>query len=350
MNPDLSLTIQKVCEQYYRERDRFEKLATAIQRICEDMLANAGISAFVTSRAKTVDSFSGKLKRYVEKDNTEKIEKFKRADDPLCAVGDLSGVRIATYVEADVERVVELIKLKWGERCIDTELKNKNSGYRATHCQVYLPPNEAALPIYENISNTSAEIQVCSMLGHVWNEIEHDIIYKFNVNPEDKAMAIEHLRSLLDSTQEGDGYIESLIGIKCKSVASLMTNDVVSVFKKYNIDIYDQELIAVLSESVRLGYDTAEKIYYLFLESGGHEAIKLLNVCLKSFGELNELACKGSNLLLASLLHEHTRDLHALYGDSADNRSISRRVHKYVCLAYNANFGSRGVQPRMFLE
>ncbi len=56
----------------------------------------------------------------------------------------------------------------------------------------------------------SCEIQVCSMLAHVWNELEHDLIYKpqsGQTSREEK----EFLRILGNQTLAGDGVISEIL-------------------------------------------------------------------------------------------------------------------------------------------
>jgi ppGpp synthetase/RelA/SpoT-type nucleotidyltranferase len=49
--------------------------------------------------------------------------------------------------------------------------------YRATHCQVALKAEDLVEP-FDNLEGITCEIQVCSLLAHVWNELEHDLVYK----------------------------------------------------------------------------------------------------------------------------------------------------------------------------
>ena len=94
-------------------------------------------------------------------------------------MGDLSAVRIATYVETDRPKVVAKLKdyftLVGAPDVKDGVAKSKF--YRATHVQVKLPARDLVAP-YDNLEDVECEIQVCSMLAHVYNEIEHDLGYK----------------------------------------------------------------------------------------------------------------------------------------------------------------------------
>jgi hypothetical protein len=83
------------------------------------------------------------------------------------------------------------------------------SFYRATHCQVALLDDDRG-PGYENLDGDSCEIQVSSLLAHVWNEIEHDLGYKplaGDLNDGEKR-ALDALGHL---TRAGDGTIVNLL-------------------------------------------------------------------------------------------------------------------------------------------
>ena len=101
--------------------------------------------------------------------------------DALGRVSDLAGVRISTYLEADRDRVVqEITKLFDGPNggLAVIEKKDKSGTlYRATHCQVALKEEDLEEP-NDNLKGLTCEIQVCSLLAHVWNELEHDLVYK----------------------------------------------------------------------------------------------------------------------------------------------------------------------------
>jgi len=62
----------------------------------------------------------------------------------------------------------------------------------------------------KNLLDTPCEIQVCSLLAHVWNEIEHDLGYKpasGDLSEEER----EYLAELAQKTREGDKIISRLV-------------------------------------------------------------------------------------------------------------------------------------------
>ncbi len=176
--------IEQVVARYWREYDRYVKLAGRVGDLCRNLVSENTIRAQVVYRAKAPDRLRGKLKKYQSR--IPPLPDLENVDGCFGRIGDLAGVRITTYEERDRAQVVELIEEAFGgpdgnvsPAC---EVKDKHAGdrknyYRATHCQVVLPQEEL-VGVYENLKGLSCEIQVCSLLAHVWNEIEHDLRYK----------------------------------------------------------------------------------------------------------------------------------------------------------------------------
>ena len=160
--------IAEAVARYARERDRYLKLAALVADICRsDIVESNVIRAQVTSRAKSIKSFEGKLKRLSKKPE----KSCTTVDEVFAKIGDLAGVRIATYQPESEDRVIEEVQKRFsgtdGEN-VSVEKKDKlpEGFYRAIHCQVFLLADEL-VGTYENLKGTSCEIQVCSMMTHV---------------------------------------------------------------------------------------------------------------------------------------------------------------------------------------
>lgn len=171
--------IQQAVQRYEREYDRYAKLAARVADICRAELVEANaLRAQVTFRAKSPRSFEGKLRR--------KRERFGSVDEVFGQLPDLAAARIATYEKDDELRVVRELRKRFigpdGATEAKAELKDKHEQdstnfYRATHLEVVLPERDL-IGVYANLRGTVCEVQVCSMMAHVWNEIEHDLGYK----------------------------------------------------------------------------------------------------------------------------------------------------------------------------
>lgn len=200
--------INECVSRYERERDRYEKLANSVYEICLDIVNNK-LTVRATVHRRTKDPRSLKNKITKNKDKYESIEDFFKK------ISDLAGVRITTYRESDRKKVVAEIEDRFKKdpnKDEMTEIKDKQEQgrhYRATHCQIVL--HEDFLDGGNaNLRNTTCEIQVCSLLAHVFNEVEHDLQYK-----EMNGQLSETEKALLDQigllTKAGDHSIEQLL-------------------------------------------------------------------------------------------------------------------------------------------
>jgi ppGpp synthetase/RelA/SpoT-type nucleotidyltranferase len=206
-------TIAEAVARYQREYDRYLKLCSRVADICryEIVEANA-MRAHVTFRAKGPKSLEAKLRKFAQ---TGK-KSMPTADSVFDQVRDLAAVRVATYVQTDERKVTEAICKRFAggdATAVVVDLKDKHASdpqnfYRATHLEVYLPAPDI-VGTYSNVHGVPCEIQVCSMMAHVWNEIEHDIGYKPTGDLSDlektTLVNIGHL------TRSGDGMISQLL-------------------------------------------------------------------------------------------------------------------------------------------
>ncbi len=197
--------IDVAVERYRREVDRYGKLVDLVANLCRELIADNAIPATVQSRVKDVDRLRRKLRKY--------RDEYASVDEVFDGLKDLGGVRIATYVESDRDRVAtEVVRRFTGPGGGDVQPAVKDGTetfYRATHCQVALADEDLG-PGYENLRRDSCEIQICSLLAHVWNELEHDLEYKpqsGDLSDEEKR-ALEALGNL---TRAGDNIIVNLL-------------------------------------------------------------------------------------------------------------------------------------------
>lgn len=206
-------TIAEAVARYQREYDRYLKLCSRVADICryEVIEANA-IRAHVTYRAKGHKSLETKLRKFAQ---TGK-KSMPTVDSVFDQVRDLAAVRVATYVQTDESKVTDAIAKRFtglnGDAVVvdlkDKHATNPQNFYRACHLEVYLPSQDI-VGTYSNVAGVPCEIQVCSMMAHVWNEIEHDIGYKPTGDLSDlEKTALVNIGHI---TRSGDGMISQLL-------------------------------------------------------------------------------------------------------------------------------------------
>lgn len=217
-SPDL---ISPAVDRYRRERDRYVKLADRVSEICRnDICEQNAIRAQVTFRVKSIKSFEGKLRRF----STREDRNYTDLDEIFAAISDLAGVRIAAYQFEDCEKLVEHLKQVFrgpdGELLIDKKdrhLQDRSNFYRAIHAQVCLSEDEL-IGTYDNVADISCEVQICTMIAHVWNEIEHDIGYKPELGgpSEDEKKLLDMLGH---TVRQGDQQISMLLAAHAHRVS-----------------------------------------------------------------------------------------------------------------------------------
>ena len=172
--------IDQSVERYWREYDRYTKLAEFVGELCRTLLDANVIRGSVQWRAKNPDRMRAKLVKY--KLSGAHADEFTDLDSVFQVLKDLAGARITTYVEDDRERVVQLVIKEFAgfghDGAVTPDKKDRPPDfYRATHCMVQIK-NEDLVGRYANLKGLGCELQVCSLLAHVYNEIEHDLRYK----------------------------------------------------------------------------------------------------------------------------------------------------------------------------
>ncbi len=161
--------------EYARRRPRLLAAEPVFAARVTDVLDDGGINYLsVTSRTKTVASFAEKAQR-------RGPEGERLYPEPMARITDQVGLRVITYVHADVAAVAELLHdsarvledRDWGR---ETASEGR-FGYASRHLLLALDDDEAT-------DGLIAQVQIRTVLQHAWAEFEHDIRYKGTVPPE----------------------------------------------------------------------------------------------------------------------------------------------------------------------
>jgi ppGpp synthetase/RelA/SpoT-type nucleotidyltranferase len=206
-------TIKNAVVRYHREYDRYLKLSARVAEICRfEIVEGNAIRAQVTFRAKSPKSLEGKLRRFAASGKKD----LSGVQSVFDQVRDLAAVRIAAYEQKHEDQVVQLVCKRFVDMRGATptpERKDKitadsNNFYLATHIEAFLTEADL-IGTYANVSDVPCEVQVCSMMAHVWNEIEHDLSYK-PVTGSLSEQEYNLLKSLGLAVRQGDQTISTL--------------------------------------------------------------------------------------------------------------------------------------------
>ena len=168
--------LSRVIARYAKDLPQVQAATDEYVALVTQLLDDAGINYLaVTGRAKSVESYAAKAARRV---GGRLVHRH-----PETEITDQVGVRVVTYVLADVEAVAQLLGAQLvllDDRDMGQETAAQGRfGYSSRHLLVQLDParESAGGPM----AGRKASVQVRTVLQHAWAEFEHDIRYKGSV-------------------------------------------------------------------------------------------------------------------------------------------------------------------------
>lgn len=218
----MSLIISQFVHEYEQNIYHYTRLASQAEQKCRRVLREHHIPAIITSRAKS----PSRLKEKLEKRNP--VEQYQTESDIRSNIPDLSGVRVAVYLPGNLQRVANILEKAFDLRLVkvyspvsiekDTnghqftpsgvplQHISRQSGYRAIHAHTTLTPDELGSIAEQPEAVRQVEIQITSLLMHVWSEVEHDLAYKCDRRkPSEEEDRILH--EINDSVVESEGLL-----------------------------------------------------------------------------------------------------------------------------------------------
>jgi putative GTP pyrophosphokinase len=190
---EVSPSIETILEQYDQEFEIYSAFCRKVSGLIEEILRENDLHVHsVTYRVKDRESLAKKLTR--DESHYSSLE----------SLTDISGIRITTYLEDDVDKVAGFIEKEFvidHENSVDKRalLDPDRFGYLSTHHVVSLSPERCRLVEYRRFPRLKTEIQTRSILQHAWAEIEHDLGYKSTQEvPHDIRRRFSRLAGLLE--------------------------------------------------------------------------------------------------------------------------------------------------------
>jgi ppGpp synthetase/RelA/SpoT-type nucleotidyltranferase len=193
--------ISKIVTRYQQEMVRYEEAAHAVELRLRRELRGAASPSLLSSRAKHPDDLRGKLKGKRDKFIYETV-----LEDLSLGITDLAGCRVLVYHNEDEAAAAKIVEETFDLASRDGkeyETHDKDTGYRGIHFLVSLGDEVAR----QSLFGTVCEVQVTTLSSHVFNEIEHDILYKDHGVPGDglkgELKALFYASRLLDKMVRG---------------------------------------------------------------------------------------------------------------------------------------------------
>ncbi len=182
-----------ILKQYDAERARLAQFRRKAEQLVKELLAAKGHRVHsVSSRVKDRSSLE------------RKVQSAGRRYVTLADVTDIVGVRIITLFDDQVDEVAEVVEREFqidGQKSDDRRkvIDPDRFGYLSVHYVARLSPQRGNLPEYVQYADCVAEIQVRSIVQHVWAEIHHDLGYKSREGiPRDFERGFARVASILE--------------------------------------------------------------------------------------------------------------------------------------------------------
>lgn len=198
---------------YTSEVPYLQSVASQLEAFLRQILSDANLRPHLLStRVKSPDSMRGKLLR-------------KGYSNPRRQLTDKLGARVIVYHADEVDRVATVLRNSLEIREKDSSDKRlalglREFGYRSYHLIGAVPLKLCSHPSFRNLRGQIFEIQIRSILEHVWAEIEHTVVYKSGANlPDEIRRRFASLAGVLEllehefsqTTSEAQTLVESAV-------------------------------------------------------------------------------------------------------------------------------------------
>lgn len=197
MPPFFGLLNMTIVDEYLSKKPVYERCAEKMHSLVKELVYSHGISIHNTSyRVKSEKSLSGKI--------VTKQDKYKNVED----ITDIVGLRVITYYESDVDSVAKVIEDNFNvdlDNSIDKRKAHEPDrfGYLSLHYVISLSADRAQLAEYKDFVGIRFELQIRTLLQHVWAEIEHDLGYKSDYEiPRQFRRKFSRIASILEDVDE----------------------------------------------------------------------------------------------------------------------------------------------------
>lgn len=202
----LDMHCQMILDEYRENLPVMKKLQTIVMDKVRDCLVNANfvVSSF-ESRIKTEASLAGKL--------ALKGAKYGSLSD----ITDILGARVITFYIEDVDKIASIIEgvfeIDWANSVDKRKMHNLNSfGYNSLHYICRIPEKlfyDESMPMLNEIK---FEVQMRTVLQHMWASMEHDIGYKSEIEiPREYIRNINRLAGMMELADDEFSRIRSSI-------------------------------------------------------------------------------------------------------------------------------------------
>lgn len=202
----LDLHCTMILEEYRERLPIMKKMQTIVNSILKECLKENNIIVnSVEGRIKAEYSLAGKL--------AKKGAKYKSIDD----ITDILGARVISYYTDEVDKIAALVekkfKVDW-ENSVDKRKAHSldSFGYSSLHYICSIPKelyHDESIP---ELNTIRFELQMCTVLQHVWATMHHDTGYKSGLEiPQEYLRTLSRLAGMLELADDEFSRIRTSI-------------------------------------------------------------------------------------------------------------------------------------------
>ncbi|KAF7889678.1 uncharacterized protein EAF02_002093 [Botrytis sinoallii] len=250
----------------------------------------------------------------------EEIGSFQDPGQILDALHDFGGLRISLYFPGDVERVISLLSnrleviSKWRkdqdsdiaqklEKCIEVLdepgaagkavdlVKGEFPGYRATHLIVKLSTEDILPAKRSPWKDIKVEIQIGTLIMHVWSEIEHDMLYKPLASQDQKISREEEqvLDIINGIVMTGEGALRQLETCMERRQDQRTKDKSAFAISHYELGVWIEKYCAERAKPlVSHDWKSLPELYEILKTTGDHQHSKVESIVDEVFQDFQD--------------------------------------------------------------
>jgi len=200
-----------------------------------------------------------KTKAKLEKKYLDPTKNYSQLDD----ITDLAGLRVITYYEDELDLVAQVLEREFNiDRKDSVDKRNTEPdrfGYRAIN-YVCCHSDKRIMDVeYKQFSGVKCEIQITSILGHAWSEIEHEWYDLKEAYPDEVKRRFSMISALFElagrefvDIRESKKKYERVISLQVEANFPDMPLDGVSLRSFIDQEPMVQEIDAVAASTLAL--------------------------------------------------------------------------------------------------
>ncbi len=215
----LDLHCQMILDEYRENLPVMKHLQTIVMEKVKECLDNANfVVSSCESRIKAEASLAGKLEL--------KGSKY----ESLSNITDILGVRVITFYIEDVDKIASIIEglfeIDWANSVDKRKMHDLDSfGYNSLHYICRLPKKLYYDETQPMLNEIRFEVQMRTILQHMWANMEHDIGYKSAIEiPKEYIRNINRLAGMMELADDEFSRIRGSITDYRRSVQALVAD------------------------------------------------------------------------------------------------------------------------------